>query len=211
MAQVQRRRSVLDIHGIRRQLHLARYEAWDVHDEVLPGRIRRRRNLRHRIRRISHDQEHLRLSRDRNNNFQNRRMGRPVRLPLLFLFDRSQLTVAGRPTGFRNAENQLRMHPSDSRMSDWGPLTYTVGSSSLTDFPMAVFKSVNNPVTIVFTATSAQTGAATLRIGTTLSFAGGRPQATVCQPTAYIREEDKANKVTDQQLQRDCSVGTDEP
>ncbi|RAK71495.1 putative rhamnogalacturonase B [Aspergillus fijiensis CBS 313.89] len=85
----------------------------------------------------------------------------------------------GQPTGFRNAANQLRMHPSDSRMSSWGPLTYTVGSSALTDFPMAVFKSVNNPVTIKFTATSAQTGAATLRIGTTLSFAGGRPQATI--------------------------------
>ncbi|BCS30440.1 putative rhamnogalacturonase B [Aspergillus puulaauensis] len=104
----------------------------------------------------------------------------------------------GQPTGFRNAENQLRMHPSDSRMSDWGPLTYTVGSSSLTDFPMAVFKSVNDPVTIVFTATSAQTGAATLRIGTTLSFAGGRPQATVYQPTTYIREEEC--KLTNQQI-----------
>jgi rhamnogalacturonan endolyase len=45
---------------------------------------------------------------------------------------------------------------------------------------MAVFKSVNNPVTIKFTASSSQTGAATLRIGTTMSFAGGRPQATVC-------------------------------
>lgn len=84
-----------------------------------------------------------------------------------------------RPTGFRNAENQLRMHPSDSRMSSWGPVTYTVGSSKLTDFPMALFKSVNNPLTIKFTATSAQTGAATLRIGTTLAFAGGRPQAKV--------------------------------
>lgn len=64
-------------------------------------------------------------------------------------------------------------------MSDWGPLTYTVGSSQLTDFPMAIFKEANNPVTIEFTATSSQTGAATLLIGTTLSFAGGRPQATV--------------------------------
>ncbi|KAL4918699.1 Rhamnogalacturonase B, N-terminal-domain-containing protein [Aspergillus aurantiobrunneus] len=89
----------------------------------------------------------------------------------------------GQPTGFRNAENQLRMHPSDSRMSDWGPLTYTVGTSELTDFPMAVFKSVNSPLTIVFTATSAQTGATTLRIGTTLSFAGGRPQATINEYT----------------------------
>ena len=65
-------------------------------------------------------------------------------------------------------------------MSDWGPLTYTVGSSELSDFPMAIFKAVNNPVTIKFTASSSQTGAATLRIGTTLSFAGGRPQAKVC-------------------------------
>ncbi|KAF9883932.1 hypothetical protein FE257_002675 [Aspergillus nanangensis] len=85
----------------------------------------------------------------------------------------------GQPTGFLNADKQLRMHPSDSRMSSWGPVTYTVGSSSVGDFPMALFKSVNNPVTIKFTATAAQAKAATLRIGTTLSFAGGRPQATI--------------------------------
>ncbi|OGE55058.1 hypothetical protein PENARI_c005G07599 [Penicillium arizonense] len=85
----------------------------------------------------------------------------------------------GQPTGFLNAANQLRMHPSDSRMSSWTPGTYTVGSSSVSSFPMALFKSVNSPLTIKFTATSSQTGAATLRIGTTLSFAGGRPQATI--------------------------------
>jgi rhamnogalacturonan endolyase len=84
----------------------------------------------------------------------------------------------GQPTGFRNADKFLRMHPSDSRMSSWGPLTYNVGSSSLNDFPMAVFKSVNDPVTIKFTLSSAS-GAATLRIATTLSFAGARPQAKV--------------------------------
>lgn len=39
----------------------------------------------------------------------------------------------GQPTGFRNADKQLRMHPSDSRMSSWTGLTYTVGSSALTD------------------------------------------------------------------------------
>lgn len=82
------------------------------------------------------------------------------------------------------------MHPSDSRMSSWGPLTYTVGSSSLSDFPMAIFKSVNSPVTIKFTASSSQTGAATLRIGTTLSFAGGRPQVTVChRPALFAGQE----------------------
>jgi hypothetical protein len=95
-----------------------------------------------------------------------------------------------RPTGFLNAANQLRMHPSDTRMSSWTPGTYTVGSSSVSSFPMALFKSVNSPLTIVFTATSSQTGAATLRIGTTLSFAGGRPQVTVRtdQPVIYPNE-----------------------
>ncbi|KAL2060992.1 hypothetical protein VTL71DRAFT_9044 [Oculimacula yallundae] len=86
----------------------------------------------------------------------------------------------GQPTGFRNADKQARMHPSDSRMSPWGPLTYTVGSSAVSDFPMAAFKGVNDPVTINFTLTDAQaSGAATLRIGTTLSFAGGRPNIVV--------------------------------
>lgn len=41
----------------------------------------------------------------------------------------------GRPVGFRNAANQLRMHPSDSRMASWGPLTYTVGNS-IGEYPL---------------------------------------------------------------------------
>ncbi|KAI6082755.1 polysaccharide lyase family 4 protein [Hypoxylon rubiginosum] len=84
----------------------------------------------------------------------------------------------GQPTGFLNADKFLRMHPSDSRMSKWTPATYTVGSSSLSQFPMAIFQNVNNPVTIKFNLGSAP-GAATLRIATTLSFAGARPQAKV--------------------------------
>jgi rhamnogalacturonan endolyase len=85
----------------------------------------------------------------------------------------------GQPTGFRNADKFLRMHPSDKRMASWGPLTYTVGSSALSDFPMAVFQAVNNPVTIKFSLASAPSGTATLRIATTLSFAGSRPQVKV--------------------------------
>ncbi|KAF4547948.1 Rhamnogalacturonate lyase A [Elsinoe fawcettii] len=85
----------------------------------------------------------------------------------------------GAPWGFQNADKFLRQHPSDSRMAKWGAVTYTVGSSALNTFPMALFKSVNNPVTIKFSLTSAQLGAATLRIGTTLAFAAGRPQAKV--------------------------------
>lgn len=86
----------------------------------------------------------------------------------------------GQPKGFRNADKQMRMHPSDSRMSSWGPLTYTVGASTLDSVPMALFKGYNAPLTIKFTLTAAQaSGAATLRIGTTLSFAGGRPSAVI--------------------------------
>ncbi|KAL7622673.1 aspartate-semialdehyde dehydrogenase-like protein [Parahypoxylon ruwenzoriense] len=84
----------------------------------------------------------------------------------------------GKPTGFLNADKFLRMHPSDSRMAAWAPVTYTVGSSSVDQFPMALFQNVNNPVTIKFNLKSAP-GAATLRIATTLSYAGSRPQAKV--------------------------------
>lgn len=89
-------------------------------------------------------------------------------------------TVDGQPTGFKNAANQLKMHPSDSRMSPWTPVTFTWGSSSTADFPMAQIQNLNDPTTIVVTLTAAQVAAArTLRIWTTLSFAGARPGVTV--------------------------------
>ncbi|CAJ2506683.1 Uu.00g078690.m01.CDS01 [Anthostomella pinea] len=83
----------------------------------------------------------------------------------------------GQPAGFLNADKQLRMHPSDSRMSSWSP--GTVASTDAASFPMAIFKSVNNGQVISFTLSSAIGSAATLRLATTLAFAGGRPQATV--------------------------------
>ncbi|KAJ6557340.1 polysaccharide lyase family 4 protein [Mycena vulgaris] len=93
-------------------------------------------------------------------------------------------TVDGSPVGFLNADKIQTMHPSDTRMSSWGPVTYTIGSSAATAFPMAQFKAVNGPTTIKWTATSAQIGARTLRIRTTSAFAGGRPQITVNSFTA---------------------------
>lgn len=87
--------------------------------------------------------------------------------------------VDGTPSGFLNADKIETMHPSDSRMSSWGPVTFTIGSSSTSSFPMAQFKDVNSPTTIKWTATSSQIGARTLRIRTTEAFAGGRPQITV--------------------------------
>ncbi|CAE7175730.1 unnamed protein product [Rhizoctonia solani] len=85
----------------------------------------------------------------------------------------------GTPSGFLNADKIETMHPSDSRMSSWGPVTYTIGSSSASSFPMAQFIDVNNPTTIKWTATSSQIGARTLRIRTTSSYNGGRPTIQV--------------------------------
>lgn len=85
----------------------------------------------------------------------------------------------GAPTGFKNSANLTVMHPSDARMSSWGPTTYTVGSSSAGVFPAYQWKSVNNPTTVRFSLTSSQVAARTVRIGITAAYAGGRPQITV--------------------------------
>jgi rhamnogalacturonan endolyase len=84
----------------------------------------------------------------------------------------------GTPRGFLNADKIERMHPSDSRMSNWAVSTFTIGSS-VSSFPMALFKAVNGAIKINFTLSSSQIGARTLRIGTTNAFAGGRPQVLV--------------------------------
>lgn len=83
----------------------------------------------------------------------------------------------GRPTGFRNAAEQLRMHPSDARMSSWSPGTIT--SEDAASLPMALFAAVNNGQAISLSLDSDVSEAATLRVATTLSFAGGRPGLTV--------------------------------
>ncbi|KAI0485126.1 Rhamnogalacturonase B, N-terminal-domain-containing protein [Xylariaceae sp. FL0804] len=103
------------------------------------------------------------------------------------LTDSSRTTVFqlgdydGRPTGFLNADLQLRTHPSDARMADWAAGTVAAGSTAAAgSFPMAIFKSVNDGQVISFSADAdAAASAATLRMATTLAFAGGRPQATV--------------------------------
>lgn len=84
----------------------------------------------------------------------------------------------GQPFGFKNSDKQLRMHPSDDRMEDWVS-EYTVGKSAATDFPMAIFKDVNDGTPINFELSSVPAGGATLRIATTLSFAASRPSITV--------------------------------
>jgi hypothetical protein len=77
------------------------------------------------------------------------------------------------------------MHPSDPRMSDWVLPTFTVGSTPDTAWPLAQFKDINNSRRIVFTLTSAQVQALTLRVGLTLAFASGRPNITVNAGQTY--------------------------
>ncbi|WP_306211876.1 rhamnogalacturonan lyase B N-terminal domain-containing protein [Actinoplanes sp. RD1] len=87
-------------------------------------------------------------------------------------------TFDGTPAGFRNADKIETMHPSDSRMSSWKPGTVAVSAGAAT-FPMAQFKEVNSPQALSFTLSSVPAAGAKLRIATTGSFAGGRPQITV--------------------------------
>jgi rhamnogalacturonan endolyase len=88
-------------------------------------------------------------------------------------------TWTGAPTTFKNWANLTSMHPSDTRMASWGPVTYTVGSSAVSDFPAYQWKAINNPTTVRFTLSSSQIAARTTRIGITAAYAGGRPQITV--------------------------------
>ncbi|KAI0016112.1 Rhamnogalacturonase B, N-terminal-domain-containing protein [Xylariomycetidae sp. FL0641] len=99
----------------------------------------------------------------------------------------------GQPTGFLNADKQLRMHPSDARMGDWAPAGVDAADGAAA-FPMAIFKSVNDGQVINFALDAAVAGPATLRLATTLSEAGGRPQASVngfdCEAPAAPAEID---------------------
>ena len=111
-------------------------------------------------------------------------------------------TWTGAPTGFLNWENLTWMHPSDARMASWGPVTYTVGSSSASQFPACQFKDVNNPTTVRFTLTSSEITARTVRIGITAAYAGGRPQITVNNWTS------SAPSPSSQPTSRSLTIGT---
>ncbi len=86
----------------------------------------------------------------------------------------------GTPLELLNGHNIMTMHPSDVRNSHWGPVTFTVGSSSTGSFPSCQFRGTNSPTTILFNLTSAQAAAAhTLKIGITTAYNNGRPSATI--------------------------------
>jgi rhamnogalacturonan endolyase len=84
----------------------------------------------------------------------------------------------GQPFELKNGDKIERMHPADKRMSSWGG-NYTVGKSTAKDFPMALFSKQGGVANVNFELQAGQTGEATLRVGTTLSFKGGRPSVKI--------------------------------
>jgi len=85
----------------------------------------------------------------------------------------------GTPNEFLNGETIMIRHPSDSRNSSWGPVTYAVGSAT-NKFPAVQFRADNSPTTVTFSLTSTQAAAAhVLKIGITDAVYGGRPSVTI--------------------------------
>src|SRR6185369_6291975 len=86
----------------------------------------------------------------------------------------------GSPAEFRNGSLVTYMHPSDVRISNWNPGTYTVGSSGSSSFPCYQWKDVNGSQVVSFNLTSTQAAAAhTIRVGITTAYSNGRPNITV--------------------------------
>lgn len=86
----------------------------------------------------------------------------------------------GTPDGFLNADKIHRAHPSDVSMSDWEAITFKPGTDDDSDFPMAQFRSVNDPITLSFSLTSTQASSdRTLKIGVSLAQSSGRNSITV--------------------------------
>jgi rhamnogalacturonan endolyase len=84
----------------------------------------------------------------------------------------------GQPFELKNGDKIERMHPSDVRMGSWGG-SYTVGKSLPRDFPMALFSKQGGAATVTFNLAANQVADAVLRVGTTLSFKGGRPSVKI--------------------------------
>jgi rhamnogalacturonan endolyase len=84
-------------------------------------------------------------------------------------------------------------------MSKWGG-TYTVGTSKANEFPMAIFAKTGGTGNVIFELTASQAAAAlTLRVGTTLSFKGGRPQphiGTWTGPTPKVPKDLNSRGIT---------------
>lgn len=74
-----------------------------------------------------------------------------------------------------NADKIHKMHPSDSRMDAWGPITFAAGTDEDSKFPTAQFRAANDDIKITFNLTDAQAGQdKTLKIGVPLAQVNAR-------------------------------------
>lgn len=109
----------------------------------------------------------------------------------------------GTPLEFLNGRNIAIMHPSDVRNANWGPVTYTVGSSWTGQFPAAQFRGANTPTTVRFNLSDAQASSNhTLNIGITTAYNNGRPSVTVNGHTLALKG------ASNQPKSRSLTVGT---
>ncbi|KAL3674307.1 hypothetical protein V7S43_000262 [Phytophthora oleae] len=93
----------------------------------------------------------------------------------------------GTPDGFLNADKIQKMHPADTRMAAWEPITFAAGSDDNSKFPMAQFRAANDGIKITFDLTDAQASETrTLKIGLTLAQASARSSVTVNDWTAEV-------------------------
>jgi rhamnogalacturonan endolyase len=99
----------------------------------------------------------------------------------------------GQPFELKNGDKIERMHPEDVRMGTWGG-SYTVGKSNAKDFPMALFSKEGGTASVAFNLAANQVTDVVLRMGTTLSFKGGRPNVKInnwqgSDPGAPVRHD----------------------
>ncbi|KAE9066077.1 putative rhamnogalacturonase [Phytophthora fragariae] len=81
----------------------------------------------------------------------------------------------GTPDGFLNADRIHKMHPSDSRLDAWSPITFAAGTDEDSKFPMAQFRAANDGIEITFDLSDDQAGAdRMLKIGVTLAQVNAR-------------------------------------
>ncbi|KAL1612292.1 hypothetical protein SLS60_000516 [Paraconiothyrium brasiliense] len=113
----------------------------------------------------------------------------------------------GTPKGFLNFEDTpmkpTYMHPSDSRLKSWNPANFIVGTTAVNGFPGYLWQDINNDHLIYFRLTAAQIAAsATLRIGMTEGFIGGRPMVSINSWTPSL------TPAQDEGSTRSLTVGT---
>ncbi|RAL12661.1 galactose-binding like protein [Aspergillus homomorphus CBS 101889] len=71
------------------------------------------------------------------------------------------------------------MRPSDTRMLNWKARTFVVGKHVVGDFAMCLWEEMNSPAVVQISLGDALYSNASIRVATTIYFAGGRPAVTV--------------------------------